>query len=101
MICDSSSVAVKVKLFDTLNELILSAKARDILRFFAARNVVENGLLKSFGLVDKIPLSLGNAGLIAQSCYYLIVIQSIEQEFVKPEPERLMSLLGSHLEQSS
>ena len=94
MILDSSS-AVKVKLFDTLKEFMLSAKARDIFRFFAAGNVVENGLLRSFGSVDKIPLSLGNAGLVAQSCHYLIAIQSIEPEFAKPKLEPLMSLLRS------
>jgi len=92
MIWDSSSAAVKVKLFDTLKELMLSAKARDIFRFFAVGNVVENELLKSFGSVDKVPLSLGNAGFITQS---------INEEFVKPKLERLMSLLGSHRGQGS
>ena len=62
---------------------------------------MENRLLKSFGSVDKVPLIIGEAGFIAQPCNYLIATQSIDQEFVKPELERLMSQLGSHREQVS
>ena len=59
-------------LFDTLKELILSVKARDILRFLAAWNNVGEGLLKSFGSVDKVLVILGKAGFIAQFCNHPI-----------------------------
>jgi len=54
---------------------------------FAAGKNVESRLLKSFGWVDKVLVSLGKAGLKGQphNCLPIIVTQSIGQEFVKPK----------------
>jgi len=62
-----SSAAAKVKLCDTLlKELMLWAKVRDALRFFAVEKTAESRLVKSFGSIDKVLVSLGKVGFLGQ-----------------------------------
>jgi len=45
---------------------MLWAKVRDALRFFAVEKTAESRLVKSFGSIDKVLVSLGKVGFLGQ-----------------------------------